>query len=100
MHQNQGKQHKSSRTSTHHHRCFYDFSLRQQKSYIDASSVDALQQLSRKLHKKHATLIICKANSQALSILKRSGFIDGFGQAYCWPDIESAYNEAQSLLTI
>jgi SulP family sulfate permease len=67
---------------------------------IDTSGVDALQQLSRNLHKKHATLIICSANSQALSILTRSGFIDEIGVANCCPDIESAYDRAQSLLTI
>lgn len=67
---------------------------------IDTSGVDALQQLAKNLHKKNATLIICAANSQALSILTRSGFINEIGVANCCPDIESAYDRAQSLLTI
>lgn len=67
---------------------------------IDTSGVDALQQLAKNLHKKNSTLVICAANSQALSILTRSGFIDEIGVANCCPDIESAYDRAQALLTI
>lgn len=67
---------------------------------IDTSGVDALKQLAKNLQKKKSTLIVCSLNPQALSILTRSGFVDEIGVANCCPDIESAYDRAQSLLTI
>jgi SulP family sulfate permease len=67
---------------------------------IDSSGLDALMQLHRNLSKKDASLIICDANAQTLSLMTRSGFLDEIGVANCCPDIESAYSRAQSLLTI
>lgn len=67
---------------------------------IDTSGLDALRQLHRNLAKKASTLIVCNANSQTLSLMTRSGFLDEIGLANCCPDIESAYSRAQSLLTI
>lgn len=67
---------------------------------IDTSGVDALKQIAKGLQKRKSTLIICSVNPQALSILTRSGFVDEIGVANCCPDIESAYDRAQSLLTI
>ena len=67
---------------------------------IDTSGLDALRQLHRNLAKKASTLIVCNANSQTLSLMTRSGFLDEIGVANCCPDIESAYSRAQSLLTI
>ena len=67
---------------------------------IDTSGLDALRQLHRNLAKKTSTLIVCNANSQTLSLMTRSGFLDEIGLANCCPDIESAYSRAQSLLTI
>ncbi len=67
---------------------------------IDTSGLDALRQLHTNLAKKSSTLIICDANSQTLSLMTRSGFLDEIGLANCCPEIESAYTRAQSLLTI
>ena len=67
---------------------------------MDTSGLDALTQLHLNLQKKHASLVICNVNSQVLSLMTRSGFIDQIGVANCCPDIESAYDRAQSLLTV
>ena len=67
---------------------------------VDTSGLDALRQLHTNLAKKSSALIICDANSQTLSLMTRSGFLDEIGLANCCPEIESAYTRAQSLLTI
>ena len=67
---------------------------------IDTSGLDALRQLHSNLSKKSSSLIICDANTQTLSLMSRSGFLDEIGLANCCPEIESAYSRAQSLLTI
>jgi SulP family sulfate permease len=65
---------------------------------LDSTCLDMLESLRRGLAKRGATLVLCDANEQPLSLLKRTGFIDRLGLDNLARDLEGALVRARALL--
>jgi SulP family sulfate permease len=65
---------------------------------VDATGIDALEDLLEKLskHKKH--LILCGPHSQPLFALTRAGFIDRLGMDNICGDMTAALERARKIL--
>lgn len=65
---------------------------------IDTTGLDILQTLQRNLARHGSVLVLCGLNSQPLSIIMRSGFIDRLTSENVVPDVTSALQRAQQRL--
>ena len=65
---------------------------------LDSTCLDMLESLRRGLAKRGAALVLCDANEQPLSLLRRSGFIERLGADNLARDLEGALLRARSLL--
>ncbi len=67
---------------------------------LDATGLDALEDLMEKLRIKRKDLILCGPHSQPLFALTRAGFLDKIGMDNVCGDIESALARARHLLDL
>jgi SulP family sulfate permease len=65
---------------------------------LDATGLDALEDLLEKLRKKKKELVLCGPHSQPLFALTRAGFLDRLGADNICGDMESALARAGQLL--
>jgi SulP family sulfate permease len=65
---------------------------------MDATGLDALEDLFEKLRKHDKHLILCGPHSQPLFALTRSGFLDKIGMANVCGDLDNALSRARQLL--
>jgi SulP family sulfate permease len=65
---------------------------------LDTTCLDALEGLQRTLRKRGGTLLLCAANEQPLSLMRRSGFLDDIGADNLLADLDAGIRRAQSLL--
>ncbi len=65
---------------------------------LDATGLDALENLLEKLRKKKKDLILCGPHSQPLFALTRAGFLDRLGGENVCGDMESSLARARQIL--
>ena len=65
---------------------------------LDATGLDALEDLFEKLQKDKKVLILCAPHSQPLFALTRAGFIDRIGMDNICGDIDSSLDRARQIL--
>lgn len=65
---------------------------------MDATGLQALEDLRIKLHKKGKHLILSAPHTQPLSVMINSGFIDRIGYENVCPDVTSALARAREIL--
>jgi SulP family sulfate permease len=65
---------------------------------LDATGLDALENLMEKLRKHKKELILCAPHSQPLFALTRAGFIDRLGMDNICGDIDSSLERARKIL--
>jgi SulP family sulfate permease len=65
---------------------------------LDSTCQDTLESLRRSLEKRGATLLLCDANEQPLSLMRRSGFLAKLGEINLLPDLTAAVGRARELL--
>ena len=65
---------------------------------LDATGLDALEDLMEKLRKHKKELILCAPHSQPLFALTRAGFIDRLGLENICGDIDSSLERARNIL--
>ncbi len=65
---------------------------------LDATGLDALEDLLEKLRRDRKDLILCGPHSQPLFALVRAGFIERIGQENVCGDMESSLARAQKLI--
>jgi SulP family sulfate permease len=65
---------------------------------LDATGLDALEDLMEKLKKKKKDLILCGPHSQPLFALMRAGFLERLGAENVCGDMDSALSRARELL--
>jgi len=65
---------------------------------LDTTCLDALESLHRSLEKRGAALILCDANEQPLSLMRRSGFLAKLGKENLVRDLPAAVSRAEQLL--
>ena len=65
---------------------------------LDATGLDALEDLHEKLRKHGKNLILCGPHSQPLFALTRSGFLDRIGMDNVCGDLDAALARAGVLL--
>jgi SulP family sulfate permease len=65
---------------------------------MDATGLDALEDLFEKLRKHGKQLILCGPHSQPLFALTRSGFLDKIGMDNVCGDLDAALPRARQLL--
>jgi len=64
---------------------------------LDATAMNALEQLRKKCNKKGVTLILSHVNPQPLEVMKKSGFYDAVGKQNFCPHIDEALTLAEKL---
>jgi sulfate permease, SulP family len=65
---------------------------------LDSTCLDTLEGINRGLRKRGAALVLCAANEQPLSLMRRSGFVDELGPGNLQPDLASGLARARALL--
>jgi sulfate permease, SulP family len=65
---------------------------------LDATGIDALEDLLEKLRLKKKDLILCGPHSQPLFALTRAGFMDKIGADNVCGDMESSLVRAKQIL--
>ena len=65
---------------------------------LDTTCLDALEALHRSLARRGAVLVLCDANDQPLSLMRRSGFVAVLGKENLVPDLAAAARRAAELL--
>ena len=65
---------------------------------VDATGIDALEELLEKLRVKKKDLILCGPHSQPLFALTRSGFLDRLGEENICGDMENSLARARQIL--
>ncbi len=65
---------------------------------LDTTCLDTLETLQHGLAKRGTTLLICDANEQPLSLMRRSGFVALLGVENLLPDLDAALGRAEALL--
>jgi len=65
---------------------------------LDATALEALEDLLDKLHKKKKHLVLCGPHAQPLFALERSGFIDRMGRDNLCGDMDTSLARARELL--
>ena len=64
---------------------------------IDTTGMDTLDVLRKILAKRKCTLVLCDANDQPLSLIRRSGFLEKLGAQNLQPDLVAALARAEIL---
>ncbi len=64
---------------------------------IDTTGMDTLDVLRKTLAKRKCTLMLCDANDQPLSLIRRSGFLEKLGPQNLQPDLVAALARAEIL---
>jgi len=67
---------------------------------LDATGLDALEDLMEKLQKKKKHLILCGPHAQPLFALERAGFMDRLGRENVCADIDSSLSRARDILRL
>jgi SulP family sulfate permease len=67
---------------------------------LDATGLDALEDLFEKLQMDKKALILCAPHSQPLFALTRAGFIDRIGMDNICGDLDSALDRARKILAV
>jgi SulP family sulfate permease len=67
---------------------------------LDATGLDALEDLLEKLRIKKRDLILCAPHSQPLFALTRAGFIEKIGMENICGDLDSALDRARKILAV
>jgi len=65
---------------------------------IDATGLDALEDLYEKLSKHHKELILCAPHSQPMIALSRSGLLDKLGMENVCADLDAAIARSRTIL--
>jgi SulP family sulfate permease len=65
---------------------------------LDTTCLDTLEALQRSLAKRGAVLLLCDANDQPLSLMRRSGFLEKLGKENLVKDLPAAVGRAEHLL--
>ncbi|HVU26703.1 MAG TPA: SulP family inorganic anion transporter [Verrucomicrobiae bacterium] len=65
---------------------------------LDATGIDALEDLLEKLRIKKKDLILCGSHSQPMIALSRAGFIDKLGMENVAADLDIAFERAKTIL--
>ena len=65
---------------------------------LDTTCLDALEALHRSLSRRGAVLVLCDANDQPLSLMRRSGFVTVLGKENLVPDLPAAARRAAEFL--
>ena len=65
---------------------------------LDATGIDALEDLMEKLRKKKKDLILCGPHSQPLFALMRAGFMERLGERNVCGDMESSLARARDII--
>ena len=65
---------------------------------LDTTCLDTLESLHHSLEKRGARLLLCDANEQPLSLMRRSGFLEKLGTENLLPDFGAAIGRAGVLL--
>lgn len=60
---------------------------------LDTTSLDALKNVHQALRGSDSRLILCETNSQPLSLMHRTGFLELPGGDACFDDISAALNQ-------
>ncbi|WP_334189667.1 SulP family inorganic anion transporter [Noviherbaspirillum sp.] len=64
---------------------------------LDATGLDALENMHRLLRMRGSQLILCSPNNQPLSLMQRSGFIDRMGAENCLSTLSAAVARAREI---
>ena len=64
---------------------------------IDTTGMDTLNVLRKTLARRKCTLVLCDANDQPLSLIRRSGFLEKLGPQNLQPDLVAALARAEIL---
>ncbi|HJV76681.1 MAG TPA: SulP family inorganic anion transporter [Noviherbaspirillum sp.] len=64
---------------------------------LDTTGLDALETVHRALLKHGCQLIVCGANHQPLSLMKRTGFLERLGAENCRDDLRQAIEHANTI---
>jgi SulP family sulfate permease len=64
---------------------------------LDTTCLDALESLHRGLTRRGAVLLLCDANEQPLSLMRRSGFLATLGPENLLPGLSAALGRAENL---
>jgi SulP family sulfate permease len=64
---------------------------------IDTTGMDMLDVLRKTLARRNCALVLCDANDQPLSLIRRSGFLQKLGADNLQPDLVAALARAQTL---
>jgi SulP family sulfate permease len=67
---------------------------------IDTTGLDTLDVLRKTLAKRGSVLVLCDANEQPLSLMKRSGFLADLGAHNLQSHLPGAISRAERLLGI
>ncbi len=65
---------------------------------IDASGLNALDELLRKLRRKHRHLVLSGPHSQPLMAMHKSGFVERLGEANLCENLDASLDRARTLL--
>lgn len=65
---------------------------------MDATGLNALENLQQKLHAKGKHLVLSAPHTQPLLTMQRAGFIDRIGQDNVCPHIDAALDRARQIL--
>ena len=63
---------------------------------IDASGIQALEDIVRKVEREGTVLIICGVHSKALEVMKQSGMIEKIGLDNFQPTLDQALDRAKT----
>jgi SulP family sulfate permease len=66
---------------------------------LDATGLDALDDLLEKMQHQHKNLILCGPHSQPLFALTKAGFLDRIGMENVCGDMDASLNRAQHLIS-
>lgn len=64
---------------------------------LDTTGLDALETVHRTLLKHGCQLIVCGANHQPLSLMRRTGFLERLGTENCLDDLQQAIEHANTI---
>lgn len=65
---------------------------------VDATGLDAIEELRHRLGKRHRTLVLGGVHSQPRGAMEEAGFLDAIGRDNGCPHIEAALERARKLL--
>jgi SulP family sulfate permease len=65
---------------------------------MDATGLNALEDLYERLHRKGKHLVICGPHTQPLMVMQKAGFIDRLGFENVCPHVEGAVNRAREIM--